>query len=88
MNENKKSKKYKYSMFNSISETLEVSKVLRLRDGQIMLSRYSLTTASKASLSLNKNPVCITNLRIHMSAVFFCKKSIKKPSDQISSFLL
>ena len=55
----------------NISETLLVSKILLSWPGQIRLSRYTLTTESKTSLSLNKKPVYITNRLTHASAVFF-----------------
>jgi hypothetical protein len=72
-------------MFASNSETFDASNIDELLDGQTILSKYILTTFSKTSLSLNKNPVYITNLRIHKSAVFFCRKSNKKPSTHNSS---
>ena len=78
--------KYRNSIFASNSETLEASNNEQLFDGHTKLSRYILTTFSKTSLSLNKNPVNITNLRIHRSAVFFCKKSNRKPSTHNVSF--
>ena len=78
--------KYRNNIFANNSETLEASNSEQLFEGHTKLSKYTLTTFSKTNLSLNKNPVNITNLRIHKSAVFFCKKSNKKPSTHNVSF--
>ena len=77
--------KYKNNTLDNNSDTLYDSNKERLFDGHTKLSKYILTTFSKTSLSLNKNPVKITNFLIHKSAVFFCKKSNKNPSTHSSS---
>ena len=69
------------------SEAFDGSKKDKLLRGHTRLSKQTLTTFSKTNLSLNKKPVNITNFLIQASAVFFCKKSNRKPSTQRSSFL-
>jgi hypothetical protein len=82
-----KNKKYKNRILANNSEAFEASKKDEALAGHTRLSKYIRTTFSKTSLSLNKKPVYITNLRIHKSAVFFCRKSNKNPSTHKSSFL-
>ena len=50
-------KKYKNSMLANNSEALEASKKDVELAGHTRLSKYTRTTFSKTSLSLNKNPV-------------------------------
>ena len=52
-----KNKKYKNSMLANNSEALEASKKDVELAGNTRLSKYTRTTFSKTSLSLNKNPV-------------------------------
>jgi hypothetical protein len=55
----------------NISDTFDDSNILLVCSGHIILSKYIRTINSKTTLSLNKKPVYITNLRTHESAVFF-----------------
>ena len=83
-----KIEKYKNMFIESISITLLTSKIPFKCRGHSKLFRYIFNKKSNIRRSLNMKPVYIINFLSHISTVFFCKKSSKKPSNHINSFLV